>query len=211
MIHISDETGLNPFDVWSVYTACTLHFKKGGKYDAFKFNFKGPRLKRETFMVHKHRYAFEKIAKRYPSKDQAVGYFVSNILAGNTWIGSMTDEAYSQFCGNLQSMDYNFKSDMSYLSQRSTSFDELIKPKDRSDMPLMYTEYQRGKCHLESLVTLDQLVGYSSHINKFVNDPLGIVSDITHRIVSYKPFIRSRVNVDKSKKIVLNLFTSVHK
>jgi hypothetical protein len=54
-------------------------------------------------------------------------------------------------------------------------------------------------------------VNYTSSINKFVSDPLEIVSDITYRVSRYKPFLRSKIDVSKAKQNVLNSFTYVNK
>lgn len=212
MINVADQCNLSPFDVWSTYTACNLHFKKGGKYDAFKFNFKGPRLKRETFMAHRQRYTFEKLATRYLTKNQHIGYFVSNILAGNTWISNMSHDVYISWCGRLQNAEYHFKNEMSNIANTQITFDDLFVHDEYSGLPHLYTMHRSGKISLESLVILDCLVGYSSRINKNTNDPLQIISDLTHMIVQYKPFIESsNIDFKKAKQNVLNLFTYVNK
>lgn len=72
--------------------------------------------------------------------------------------------------------------------------------------------HNSNKISLESLTILDLLVGYSRRINKIANDPLEIISDLTHRIVQYKPFIQStKIDLNKAKQTVLNLFTCVNK
>jgi hypothetical protein len=211
MISVSSETNITPFDAWSVYTAMSLHFRKDSSYDAFRFNFKGPRCKRETFMAHRQRYAFEKIARAYPNKNSTIEYFLANLLDGNTWIGSMNDDSYAGWQGRVQRMDYDFRSAMSDLSNNASSFDSIIKPSLREDMPPIYQAYTRGKLPIETLVILDTLVNYTSSINKFVSDPLEIVSDITYRVSRYKPFLRSKIDVSKAKQNVLNSFTYVNK
>jgi len=211
MIRVSAETNITPFDVWSTYTAMTLHFRKDNAYDAFRFNFKGPRCKRETFMAHRQRYAFERIARAYPHKNTCIEYFLANLLDGNTWIGSMNDDSYVGWQGRVQRMDYDFRSAMSDLANNASSFDSIIKPSLREDLPPIYLAYTRGKLSIETLVILDTLVNYTSSINKFVSDPLEIVSDITYRVACYKPFLRSKVDLTKAKKTVLNLFTCVNK
>jgi len=215
LICLSTESNIAPFDVWSIYTAINLHFKKGGSYDAFKFNFKGPRLKRETFMANRNRYSFEKLARAYTKKNDLICYFMSNVIAGNVWINNMNDSTYTEWCARIQALDYRFNSEMSdvlTIAQRNNySFDELFNPRDKSDVPAIYKLYQAEKVSLESLVILDNLLQYTKSINKNLSDPLEISSDISHRIIKYKPFLRSEMNVEKHKTIVINLFTSVGK
>lgn len=215
MICLSTETGVAPFDVWSIYTAINLHFKKGGTYDAFKFNFKGPRLKRESFMANRNRYSFEKLSRSYPKKNDLICYFMSNVIAGQTWINNMSDAIYAEWCARIQALDYRFNSEMSdaaTVAQRNGySFDELFNPRDKNDVPAIYKLYQAEKVSLESLAILDNLLNFTKSINKNLSDPLEISSDISHRIIKYKPFLRSEMNVEKHKTIVINLFTSVSK
>ena len=215
MICLSTESNIAPFDVWSIYTAINLHFKKGGSYDAFKFNFKGPRLKRETFMANHNRYSFEKLARAYHKKNDLICYFMSNVIAGNVWINNMNDAAYSEWCARIQSLDYRFNAEMcdaATVAQRNGySFDQLFNPRDKSEVPAIYKLYQAEKVSLESLTILDNLLHFTKSINKNLSDPLEISSDISHRIIKYKPFLRSEMNVEKHKNIVINLFTHVSK
>ena len=86
MITLSTETNTSPLDAWSTFTAINLHFNTERDYDAFKYNFKGPRCKRETFMTHKNRFQFEKLAKDYPNRNDIILYSVANMINGNKWI-----------------------------------------------------------------------------------------------------------------------------
>lgn len=209
MINLSTETNCSPFEVWSVYTSLCLHFKKGSSYDAFKFNFKGPRLKKETFHSHKNRYEFEKLARAYPKKNDLICYFLSNILCDKTWINTMNKECHNEFVAQIQALQYRFKNDMSTLHNFCNNFDLLFAPQSSGDFPLIYKCYQNQSISLDTLVVLDYLVEYVTIIEKTFKDPLGIVSDINHKILKYKPFLRSEVNVEKYKNIILNLFTNV--
>ena len=211
MISLTTETNLSPFDVWSVYTSMCLHFKTGSSYDVFKFNFKGPRLKKETFLAHKNRYEFEKLARMFPKKNDLILYFLSNILSNKTWITNMNKSHYDEYLSSIQSLQYRFKSDMNTLRDYCENFDGAFKPKNPGELPVIYKLYQANAICLDSLVVLDYLIGYSSTILKNINDPLGISSDITHKIIKYKPFLRSEMNVEKYKNIVINLFTTVNK
>lgn len=211
MINICADVSCSPFEMWSTYMACTLHFKKGSKYDAFKFNFKGPRCKRETFMNHHQRYSFEKLATKYKNKNTAIEYFVSNLLEGNSWIGSMTDDAHARWTARVQSIDYIFSNNMKTALSHGCSFDDLFRPKENGEMPYIYDQYVNGSFPIETLVILNLLVGYTSRINKTVSDPLEMISDISNYIIAYTPFLRSKINVKKHKETVLNLFTYVHK
>ena len=166
-------------------------------------------------MANRNRYSFEKLARSYPKKNDLICYFMSNVIVGQTWINNMSDSIYTEWCARIQALDYRFNSEMSdtaTLAQRNGySFDELFNPHDKSDVPAIYKLYQAEKVSLESLVILDNLLHFTKSINKNLSDPLEISSDISHRIIKYKPFLRSEMNVEKHKTIVINLFTSVSK
>lgn len=188
-----------------------LHFKKGSSYDVFKFNFKGPRLKKETFLAHKNRYEFEKLARAFPKKNDLILYFLSNILQDKTWINKMSRSTYDEYLGSLQSMQYTFKSDINALREHCNNFDDAFVSQHTGQFPIIYKLYQANAICLNSLVALDYLIQYTSKIDKNCNDPLGIISDISHKIIKYKPFLRSEMNVEKYKNIVISLFTTVNK
>lgn len=188
-----------------------LHFKKESSYDAFKFNFKGPRLKKETFLAHKNRYEFEKLARAYPKKNNLILYFLSNILQDKTWVHSMSRNTYDEYLGSIQSMQYVFKNDLSVLREHCSNFDDAFVTPSTEQFPVIYKLYQSNKICLNTLVLLDILIQYTLTISKKCNDPLGIASDITHKIAQYKPFLRSEMNVEKYKNIVISLFTNVTK
>lgn len=200
---------MNPLEVYSTYMAVKLHFDKG-KYDAFKFNFKGPTQKRNKFLSSPDRFAYEKITKRYSKKEELILFFLSNYIAGNTWIRDMDHDTYLEWYAKIQSMQYRFNRDMNviydYTLNYLISFDDCLSPQKNS-IPI-FDLYRKGSIQLETLVILDVLVGFVSNINKrTVSDPLGILSDTAHLITCYKPFIKMRINVSASKNIILNLFT----
>ena len=202
---VSDKT--NGYDTWSVYTAMKLHFSSGS-YNAFKFNFKGPRLKESSFLIRRDRYFFEKLAKKYPKRQTIIHYFLANILAGNKWIGGMSDEVYMTWTSRIQSLLYGFKTDISTLHTLSHGkFDSLFTV-DGGQCKL-YEAYHRGLVSLETLTTLDFLCGYTSHINKKGFDPMGMLNDTTQQINGYRPFITQVISDKKLfQDIVIKTFTT---
>jgi len=213
MIKISDNSRISAPDVWSLYMGIQLHFKPGS-YDAFKFNFKGPRLKIGSPTEARNKWTLDKLSKKY-TKNDLILYFLANTISGNSWIGGMSDEVYQEWVAKIQRMDYTFKSEMSNMLSEcekfNLSFDETILPKDRSNFPLIYTLHQRNKLSLESLVILNNLISFTKDVINNFKDPLDIISDINHRILKYSKFLNSEMNLDKHRDIIINLFTNVKK
>lgn len=207
MILLSNETNCTPIDVWSTFMSCKLHFSYERDYDAFRFNFKGPRCKRETFSKMSHRYLFEKIVKRYPYKNDIILYSVANIIHGNTWIGQTSDEAYEQWKGKIQSIDYAFKSQLTQAREHTDNFDILIMGEEPTQIPLIYRLYKSNIISLETLASLDILLNFTSGLNKTLSDPLEISKRISHLTSKYSPFIKSKINKKKCKEVIISLFT----
>jgi len=190
--------------------AIKLHFDKGS-FDAFKFNFKGPRLSQRAFDARKDRYFFEKVARKYPTKEETICFFLSNFLEGNCWVGSMNDSAPMNWTAKMQRLQYTFSGDMSVLRDEcdkvSFSFDDALTPSCDRPVPLVIHLYQRQKISLESVIVLDVMLDFITRINKVVKDPLGMFEEMFHKMIRYKPFIEARVDIEKSKLIVIKSFT----
>lgn len=200
---------MHPIDVYSTFMAIKLHFG-AGKYDAFKFNFKGPKQKMSTFLKSRDRYTYEKLGKKFRNKSELIGYLLANYLEGNTWIGAMDEDTYQTWISKIQAMRYNFNTDIGVLSDyaenHGLSFDDCLI--ERKNSVPVFDLYRKGRIRLETLVILDILLGYSSNINNgTMSDPLGILSDTVHLIKCYTPFIKDRVNVAASKNSIINVFT----
>ena len=212
MVRVADDIRVSSMDIWSIYMSINLHFKQGSKYDAFKFNFKGPQLKKGGSSEAKNKWALEKLSRNYNKKNDVILYFLANILEGTTWLGDMNDGVYQDWIARIQRLDYAFKSEMrilsDYCNKHNITFDESIIPEDRTSVPPIYSLYSRKEICLESLVCLENLVGFTKGITRSIKDPLGFIEDISNRIIKYKPFLQSEMNIEKHRDIVINLFTT---
>ena len=212
MITFATEIKTSPMDAWSTFTAISLHFNSERDYDAFKFNFKGPRCKRETFETHKSRFQFEKLARNYSERNDIILYTLANILDGNKWIGDCSDESYNKWKGKLQNLQYNYKEEMKLLIEENPfkTFDEMILPKDLNDVPYIYKMVQGGKISLETITILNIISSYTSDLQSKLKDPLCVSSELTFKIRKYTPFLRPAIDTKKYGEITRDLwFTSI--
>lgn len=206
-MQISSCEKLNPIDAWSIFVACKLHFTPGKNYNAFEFNFKGPRCKRETFMKMGQRRFYERLAKQFQDRNSAIEYIVANIVNGKSWIGDMSLEDYEIWQGRLQNLDYNFREDIRKIRDVEPNFDRAISPPDLTDIPTIYRLYRSGEISLETLACLENLLGFSQDLDKKLSDPLEISRNLSHLIRAYSPFLNSRFNKKKYREIIVSLFT----
>lgn len=205
----------DPLTVYSTYMAIKLHFQQGS-YDAFKFNFKGPKRGRDKFLKSPDRYTYEKIAKKYREMNSLIGFLVANTLDGKTWIRDMDDECYMMWLAKLQRLQYQFNTDMNtladYAINHELTFDDLLMSNRNNEIPVLDILIRKKTIQVESVIILDVLTGFISRINKTtLNDPLGILSDKVYMLKQYKPFIMQKINQAAAKNTVINLFTDLGK
>lgn len=202
---------IDPLTVYSTYIAIKLHFERGS-YDAFKFNFKGPRQKTSNFLKSKDRFTYEKIAKKYPVMNDLIGFLLANTLSSNTWIRDMTDETYLLWVARMQRMQYQFSSDMNtladYAINHELTFDDcLTVSRDGQSVPIL-DFVKQDRIQVESVIIIDVLVGFLSRIN-ILSDPLGILRDRIYIMQQYKPFIVSKINTAAAKNVIIDRFTDI--
>ena len=205
---IAENYRITPYQTWQIASAIRLHFNDGD-YDAFKFNFKVPGTQR-AFESRRDRYFYEKIAKKYPRKNESIHFFMSNVISGKTWIGDMTSENYELWQNRIQSISYTFKSNISdiksHCERHSICFDELFNCV--GELPTIFKLYFSQIISIETLCILDILCNYSTHINKNESDPMGLLKETSHIVVGYKPFLLPKIDKQKYKEIVINAFTN---
>jgi hypothetical protein len=206
---------VNPLVVYSTFIAIKLHFEKGS-YDAFKFNFKGPQKRMSAFLKSNDRYSYEKIAKKYHKFNDLIDFLLANTLAGRSWIREMCDEELFLWQAKMQRITYQFNIDMNvfkeYAIDHELNFDDCLRFNNSLGCVPLLELFRKGKINVESVITIDVLVGFLSSINKkTISDPLGVLSDRVYLMQQYKPFIKDRINIAASKNTVINLFTDVNK
>lgn len=203
---------VNPLEVYTTHMAIKLHFE-AGSYNAFHFGFKGPKMKITTFNASKDRFWYEKLANKYPKKDELIDFLLANYLYGNRWIRDYNEDVYLEWLGKIQSLSYRFNVDMErtldYCINYDKTFDNLLELRN----PILIFELlKRGTISEESVIIIDVLTEFIKKINtSLISDPLGIISDMVYRTKQYRPFIINRINKNAARNTVLNLFTSVHK
>ena len=211
MITFTQETSYTPLDAWSTFTALCLHFNPERDYDAIKYKFKGPRCDPAKFEAHKQKFFFEKLVKKYPNKNDFIGYCVANALENKTWINDTSDDIYTQWQGRIQALDYNFVSDINAWGESipdELEFDSCIVPPNPADLPFIYIQYKRGEIKLETLAILEILVRYIDKLNTTLSDPMKVAYNISHKIKQYSPFLVQNMNVKKYTDTIINAFTN---
>jgi hypothetical protein len=180
-----------PYEAMRLCRVMTFHFNESNKYDALRYNFGGMHLKEETYRNHPQRMLYEKISKKYGRVRDVIGYYVANIVDGQTWCCAMSDAVEAAWRGRVQAANYSFRSAIWAARESVDRFDDLM-----SDEILFSEEIEHIFNH-EHRCILHALTGFANHINK--NDPLGIYASKKYLIKSYTPLIQTYL--DKNSAI----------
>jgi hypothetical protein len=193
---------MEPFEAFSLYQSIKLHFESDS-YDAVKYNYKTS-AKPQSFWKRKDKYFFAKIGKRFDTAPQLISYYVSHFITDNKWIGDMIsdDGPYDKWVKVNQSLSYIFEQDLYKLAEEVQSFDDLFKIEGH---PKIVEKYMQGDISLETVVIINNLVGFLSKADKQITETI-VWPDVSRKIRKYGPFVRC--DPDRMKKIILKVFTS---
>ena len=186
---------MTPFEVYKTYLAIKNHFTKP-KYDYFKYCGRS-RASLESFHKRKDRYFFEKIS-RQKTDDEIKAYFVANFVecndAESLWIGEIIangESHYTNWLKKIQSLTYMFKTESEVFISKE-NFDNLFECKPNTH-PEIFRKYLQRAITLETMVILDNILGYVKRFDKKITDP--VWETVSLRIKKYKPFL----NIDENK------------
>lgn len=199
------EENMSGFVAYSTYLAVSRHFT--GSYDFFKYNGK-INVKQTTYEARKDKYFFEKAAKKF-KRDDFVKFLIANFSSGSdTWIGNIMSPAneitFKKWKKNVESLTYSFTQEVELLNDTEEDFNKLFIYEDGKH-PLLFRLHLRHKVSLETMVLLDDLVGYTKAWTKY--DDI-MMNDFVKRLNKYRPFLHNFSNLpkDKFRKIVLEIY-----
>jgi hypothetical protein len=174
---------MEPIDVYLMYCAMKAHF---GKSDYDFVDYKGKtRIKRDTFYKRKDRSFFVKLARKYNTEEQIKNYFISNFIKDKKgYIANFTDENYESWKLKRKNFFEIFEVEMKPLVE---SFENLYVVENRQHPKLM-REFLGGRVSLETLIILDELVGYgTTWIEEMKDDIIWI--DLNNLMDNYERFL----------------------
>lgn len=197
---------MTAFDTYRTYLALNQHFTRKS-YDYFKYNGR-VKVSETTFLGRKDRYFFEKASRKF-KKEEFIEFLLANYTSGTEhWIGNLMSGAnlieMKKWKKRIDSLTYTFKEDIMSIVDQDENLDSSLKMQEGRH-PLLYRMYLRKKVSLETLVILDDLVGYSKLWKRY--DDM-MMNDLLFLMEKYRPFFHQAIQIDKGKyrKIVLESF-----
>ena len=189
-----------PFDAYRCYLSLKNHFTKE-KYDYHKYCGKS-RATVQSFYKRKDRFWFEKLARNKDDKE-VVDFFVSNFITctdpSKLWIGEMMREGedrYTEWKKRNQSLTYIFTEEVESIFS-DKNFDSMFTL-DGTTHPQILKEYLRKNISIETLVILDQILGFKKEWDSKLTDP--VWQSVSLRMRKYSPFLN--IDVFRYKKIL---------
>lgn len=187
---------MEAYGAYKLYLGLKLHFQSD-KYDFQRFN-GGVRSSPESFYRRKDRWFFEKLVKRYKD-EQVKEFFISNFIVGDKYGGLHTEESdtiYMDWKKRIQSVTYNFKSDITLLVDSVNHFDDLFVK--NSQYPIILSKLYQGEIQLETFLILNQMLNFFPQFDKELDE---YQWPVTRKLCNkYSSFLT--VNLKKYREIV---------
>ena len=174
---------MEPIDVYLMYCAMKAHF---GKSDYDFVTYKGKtRIKRDTFYKRKDRSFFVKLARKYKYEQEIKNYFIANFIKDRKgYIANFNNENYESWKLKRQGFFDIFEVEMKPLVE---SFENLYVV-ENGQHPKLMKEFLGGRVSLETLIILDELVGYGTVWTEEMKDDI-IWNDLDNLMDNYERFL----------------------
>ena len=179
---------MEPIDVYLMYCAMKAHFSRKD-YDFLTYKGKS-RVPRDSFFKRKDRVFFVKLSKKY-SEEDLKNYFVANfIVEKQGYIANFNDENYEQWKEKRNNFYDIFTEEIRPFVK---DFNPIFKVKN-SEHPFLLKEYLGKRVSLETLVILDELIGFSKNWDRNLAEDY-MWYDINKLMKNYKRFL----TIDKNQ------------
>ena len=174
---------MEPIDVYLMYCAMKAHFGKGD-YDYIKYGGR-TKISRKSFWKRKDRYFFVKLSKKYNNPKVIQNWFLANFIKDKRgYIANFNDENYESWKTRNENFLDEFSMEMAPLVH---NFEPLFEQKDY-EHPKLLKEYLGKRISIETMITLDKLLGYGKKWDRNLNKDI-VWPDIKKLMKNYERFL----------------------
>ena len=189
---------LSGYGAYLLFVALKTHFNVS-TYDFFKHHGKS-RANKNSFEKRNDKFFFEKIARQYKAEELR-DFFVANLLEGKIYVTDLMDDDardnYIKYISRRQSLTYNYKNDLDKIFRHGPKI--AFEVTDVS-YPEIVTLCIKRSVSIETLVIVDDLLGFSKKFNKYLGEDDVVWGKVAMKIGKYKPFLK--YDKDKFKSIL---------
>jgi len=175
---------MEAWESYQMYLGLKLHFTTD--YDYTRYGGRTSASK-ASFLKRKDRNFFARVARKYGESTQ--DYYISNFLhSPKGYIGDFREENYTDWCKRKQALTYNFITDMRFLFEQISHFDDIFSLQ-KGQHPVILRNYLAKRINLETLVILQGLVGFVKQLDKGLKDDL-VWPETRRMVVKYGAFLK---------------------
>lgn len=178
-------TPMTDYEAYKMYLALKAHFQTE-KYNVIEQRGK-IRSNHANYVGSGKAWNFQRLVKTYGDAE-ICDFMVANFVAGNNYGGVFDHEAareYQDWKRRIESMRYQFAGDLDTLCLAGKHWFEC----DAGRHPIILKEYLGHRCSIETLVILNQLLGF---VDEFDDKLAGTMlwPETSMLIKKYQPFLR---------------------
>lgn len=187
---------MNGFEAYKMYLGIKSHFAQSN-YSYVKYQ-GSVRANEQSFNKRNDRYFFEKLSKQ----PDLLNFLIANFLEGDIWVRDLfndeSQERYVQWQRRIQSLTYNFQTELSGISGNFKSYFIV----NNGQHPQLLKEFRQGCISIETLTILNDLLDFFPYWDKRISDDI-IWPKTRDKCLSYAEFIK--YDKRKMKRIVKDI------
>ena len=161
------------YEAYELFQALKRHFTQE-KFDFFKYH-GHINTSKEAFENRKDKWHFYKLSRKFGTKQELTDFLIANFLDNeNIWVNNLlVEEAnikYIEYKKVMQSLAYTFENDCISLFEDCKEPNDLLVTK--GDYPILLTKALRKEIHIQTLVLLNNILGFVPMWSKTITDTI---------------------------------------
>ena len=161
------------YEAYELFQALKRHFTQE-KFDFFKY--RGHiNTSKEAFENRKDKWHFYKLSRKFGTKQELTDFLIANFLDNeNIWVNNLlveeADIRYIEYRKVMQSLAYTFENDCISLFEDCKDPNSLLVT--NGDYPILLTKALRKEIHIQTLVLLNNILGFVPMWSKTITDTI---------------------------------------
>jgi len=193
-------------EAYQEYCAIKAHFER----PAYDYNKYCGKVRSSNYETRKDKNWFFRLSRAY-NREQLHEYYIANFLAGNSWVGNMTKDAWIEWKHKIVRLQDVVADDLRAIVQLANERNLQIKEvfvASPGEHPILFKLLLGGYIQMETFAILDILTGFSSKWDVKLEGDV-IWDEWSQKVKKYSSLLRSFVK-DKGamsfivKEILLN-------
>ena len=161
------------YEAYELFQALKRHFTQE-KFDFFKYH-GHINTSKEAFENRKDKWHFYKLSRKFGTKQELTDFLIANFLDNeNIWVNNLlveeADIRYIEYRKVMQSLAYTFENDCISIFEGCDDPNSLLVT--NGDYPILLTKALRKEIHIQTLVLLNNILGFVPMWSKTITDTI---------------------------------------